>query len=178
MRIAISGSHRTGKSTLVAALADRLPAYETVDEPYHLLEEEGHLFAHPPSIEDFEAQLERSIETLREAGDDVLFDRCPADLLAYLSTHPGAEGVDHDRWYPEVRDAMRSLNLVVVVPIEAPDRITLDPSEDEGGMREEVDERVRELLMDDILDLGVEVVEVGGDVEERVRTVLDVVRGG
>jgi nicotinamide riboside kinase len=41
MRIAISGSHRTGKSTLVSELSALLPTYATVDEPYHLMEEDG-----------------------------------------------------------------------------------------------------------------------------------------
>lgn len=36
MRIAVSGSHRTGKSTLIAELAALLPGYSTVDEPYCL----------------------------------------------------------------------------------------------------------------------------------------------
>lgn len=42
MRIAISGSHRVGKSTLVEALGDALVGYATVDEPYHQLVEQGH----------------------------------------------------------------------------------------------------------------------------------------
>ena len=39
MRIAFSGAHRTGKSTLLAGVAERLPGYATVDEPYRLLDE-------------------------------------------------------------------------------------------------------------------------------------------
>ena len=59
MRIAISGSHRVGKTTLAEALAAELPGYELVPEPYYLLEEDGHVFAAMPSIEDFELQLAR-----------------------------------------------------------------------------------------------------------------------
>lgn len=59
MRIAFSGAHRVGKSTLIEALAARLPGYRTYDEPYHLLEEEGHDFSDPPTPEDFERQLRR-----------------------------------------------------------------------------------------------------------------------
>src|SRR5688572_1296873 len=111
MRIAISGSHRTGKSTLLAELAARLPQYTSVDEPYHLLEEEGHELSHPPSREDFEAQLERSIEEVRAAGDDTLFDRCPLDLLAYLAVHEDADGFDLERWLPVVQEAVEALDL-------------------------------------------------------------------
>jgi len=61
MRIAVSGSHHTGKSTLLADLAEQLPGYTTIPEPYELLEEEGYDFAQPPALEDYVRQLERSI---------------------------------------------------------------------------------------------------------------------
>lgn len=41
MRVAVSGSHATGKSTLVRELAERLPDFTAIDEPYYLLAEEG-----------------------------------------------------------------------------------------------------------------------------------------
>jgi len=44
-----------------------LPGYAFVPEPYHLIEEDGYEFADPPSPEDFEAQLERSMIALEEA---------------------------------------------------------------------------------------------------------------
>ena len=87
MRIAISGSHRTGKSTLLEELSERLPRYSTVEEPYVLLEEEGYSFATPPTLEDYEAQLERSLECMKLPGRDILFDRCPADFLGYALSH-------------------------------------------------------------------------------------------
>ena len=64
MRVAFSGTHRSGKSTLLEHVAERLPRYATVDEPYYLLEEEGYETAEEPSIQDFEAQLERSLSSL------------------------------------------------------------------------------------------------------------------
>ena len=77
MRIAVSGTHFSGKSTLVEELAAALPGYLAVEEPYFLLMEEGHEF-------DFELQLERSIELLSGSEPDVIFDRCPVDMLGYL----------------------------------------------------------------------------------------------
>lgn len=81
MRIAISGSHLVGKTTLAEALADALPDHQLVPEPYHLLEEEGYEFGEMPSIEDFELQLERSFHCLQESGPAVVFDRCPLDMI-------------------------------------------------------------------------------------------------
>src|SRR5262249_31349479 len=85
VRIGVSGTHRTGKSTLVGDLAEQLPGYRVVDEPYHLLEEEGYEFSDPPTLEDWVEQLRRSIEELEgDPSPDLLLDRCPLDLLAYL----------------------------------------------------------------------------------------------
>ena len=172
MRIAISGTHRTGKSTLVAALAASLPTYKTVDEPYCSMEEDGHEFSQPPSLEDFEAQLERSIADLNESGSDVLFDRCPLDILGYLLAHADADAFEQDAWLPSVKEAVQTLDLVVFVPIEHPDRIRVARSHDEGTPRAVVDEALQEILLDDSLQLGVETLTVEGDIEARVRSVL------
>ena len=52
MRIGISGTHGTGKTTLAEALCAHLPGHLTADEPYYLLEEEGYEFDFPPSTDD------------------------------------------------------------------------------------------------------------------------------
>jgi predicted ATPase len=171
MRIAVSGAHRTGKTTLVHALARALPGFVAVEEPYHLLEEEGHAFADPPSLEDFERQLERSIAAVLGEDEDRIFDRCPADVLAYLTTHHDADAFDADAWMPRVRDAMGRLDLVVFVPVEHPDRVKVSDPED-AAWRRRVDGELRDVLLADRRELGVEAVEVAGTLRERVRQVL------
>lgn len=176
MRLAVSGSHRTGKSTLISRLSELLPAYATFDEPYHSMEEEGHEFSFPPSIEDFEAQLERSLQDLNEDAEDALFDRCPLDFLGYLAAHEDAASLDVEEWLPQVREALETLDLIVFVPIEARDRIALSASDERDDTREPIDEKLREILVDDCFELGVEVLEVEGDVEERARAVMRRIR--
>lgn len=171
MRIAFSGSHRVGKTTLVERVAERLPGYATVDEPYDLLEEDGHEFAEQLSLEDFEAQLARSLTALDDAGHDVLFDRCPVDVLAYLLEHEDATAFAPDDWLEQIRDAVHTLDLVVFVPIEAADRIALAPHED-AEHRRAVHERLCDLLIDEALRADVEVLTVGGDVRARTDQVM------
>jgi len=171
MRIAVSGAHRTGKTTLVEELCHALPAYVAVDEPYHLLEEEGHEFAAMPCLGDFELQLARSIESIFEDGEDRIFDRCPADILAYLITHRESDGFDVERWLPRVRRAMERLDLIVFVPIEQPDRVTVSAA-DHAALRRIVDEEIREIVLEDRWEFGVEALEVTGTPRERVRQVL------
>jgi hypothetical protein len=168
MRIAFSGTHRTGKSTLLARVAELLPGHETVDEPYRLLEEEGAELAEEPSLEDFEAQLERSLTALEEAdGADVLFDRCPFDILAYLLTHAEADAFDLDQVREPVHRAMATLDVVVFVPIEPHDRIPL-ASHESKALRRAVHDKLEELYD----DYEGEVLRVEGDVEARARAVL------
>ncbi|MDQ2643928.1 MAG: ATP-binding protein [Myxococcota bacterium] len=172
MRIAISGSHRTGKSTLIEALSDRLPGYEVVAEPYASLEEEGHELSHPPTVEDFVAQLERSISDLNEAGEDVLFERCPLDFLAYLACHEQADAFELEDFLPALREALQRLDLVVFVPIEGRDRIRFSRADDEDESRALVHEELEELLLEDPLELGLEPLVVEGSPETRARAVL------
>ena len=55
MRVGVSGTHGTGKTTLAEALCAHLPGHVVADEPYCLLEEEGYDFGFPPSLEDYPA---------------------------------------------------------------------------------------------------------------------------
>jgi hypothetical protein len=170
MRIAVSGAHRTGKTTLIEELSRTLATYTVVDEPYHLLEEEGHEFAELPALEDFELQLERAIESLDDAGDDHLFDRCPGDILAYLLTHPDADAFEPEPWLERVRAAVARLDLIVFVPIEnrAADR-------DDDDWRRRVDEELRAIILEDRWAFGVKAIEVSGRTRERARQVLALV---
>jgi hypothetical protein len=68
MRVGISGTHGTGKTTLAGALCAHLPGHVMADEPYYLLEEEGHEFGFPPSLEDYRALLARSLRSADPAS--------------------------------------------------------------------------------------------------------------
>jgi predicted ATPase len=173
MRIAFSGTHRAGKTTLLEAVASRLPRYRAIEEPYHLLEEEGVEFSNPPAVEDFVRQLERSLLELEEAPANALLDRCPLDFLAYLrALDPDFE---LEEWLLRAGGALPSLDLIVVVPIEEPDLILLPPDEDRR-LRRTVDEGIRAMVLEDSFDFGLTTIEVQGDVEERVRQVMRAVR--
>jgi predicted ATPase len=171
MRIAVCGTHGTGKTTLVESLAAHLPGHAVIDEPYRQLEEEGEAFAERPVADDVERQLELSIASLEASDADVLFDRCPADLLAYLESVDGADSVDLQAWIDGARPAMSRLDLLVFVGIEQPDRI------DGAGLRfrrlrRDVDEALRDIVLDDRWSFGVPVIEVTGSTADRVEQIL------
>jgi len=173
MRVAFSGTHRVGKTTLLEAVSAVVPAYDVVAEPYHLLQDEGHEFCDPPTVADFEHQLQRSIAVVSAARSDALIDRCPLDFVAYLRVLD--EDFEPEPWMDAIERAMAALDLVVVVAIEGPDRIRLPAGED-ARLRRAVDEQIRTLVLDDAFELGFATMEVDGDVNTRARQVLRALR--
>ncbi len=171
MRIAVSGTHFSGKSTLIASLLKQLPHYRAVEEPYILLEEQGYEFSNPPSIEDFELHLHCSIRTILESGSCTLFDRCPFDFLAYAIAL--GNPVDIEDWVLKMEDAIQFLDLIVFIPIESRDRIYIPPSED-SELRRNVDENLQDMLLDDSLGIleNIEILEITGSLEKRVKMVI------
>ncbi|MCA9736692.1 MAG: AAA family ATPase, partial [Gemmatimonadetes bacterium] len=173
MRVAVTGSHRVGKTTLAQAIADALGDHDFADEPYHELVADGYLFSHPPDPDDFEAQLEYALDALGDEAPNVVFDRCPVDLLAYLMVTCQNDERVIARWREPVRRAMRSLDAVVFVPVEAPDVIDFGQDEDPTDSRGAVDEALRELLLGDHLELEVEILEVRGPLDRRTTASLE-----
>jgi hypothetical protein len=169
MRIAISGAHFSGKSTLIAALLKQFPHFTSVEEPYVLLEEQGYEFSHPPSIEDFGEQLEFSVKSIMESRNNTFFDRCPLDFLAYALAF---EDIEVDDWIQKMDCAIQMLDLIIFLPIEDRDRIPIPESED-LKLRKKVDEYLQDMLLNDSLGIlkNLEVIEVMGDVEKRARMV-------
>lgn len=174
MRIAIVGSHRVGKTSLAEALAQALPGHERVPEPYEVLEEQGEEFADPPSLEDFESQLECALQLSQEAGANAVFDRCPLDILAYLVVHEDADGFYLEDWQASIREAVATLDLVVYVPIEDPDVVPVPARE--LPLRAEADMVVQDLVVADGYGFGQQTFTVTGTIASRVEQVLARIR--
>ena len=133
------------------------------------------MFPELPTIEDFELQLERSLESLEEGAPNVIFDRCPADILGYLLVHSDVDVFDLDSWLPRVRAAIGTIDLIVFLPVEEPDRIVL-PSSQDAEYRQLVDEKLKEIVLEDPLGLDVDVVEVSGSPRTRSDRALAAIR--
>ena len=173
MRVGISGTHGTGKTTLAGALCEHLPGHVPVDEPYYLLEEEGYDFGFPPSLEDYRALLARSLRSLSSPPllPGVVFDRTPLDYLAYLA----ATGADAEREAdtPALKPALASLNLLVITVI-TPETEQLLPTPELPALRAAMNEALLELVYADPLGAWADlpVLELDGPLDARLRTVL------
>lgn len=174
MRIAIAGTHFSGKTTLVHALADRLGGHHRLQEPYVYMVEGGYTFSDPPSVEDYDEQLATLSDFLSD-NEDTIFDRSPLDFLAYAQSVPRGPAVNLARWRDVCEYPMSLVDVIVYCPIETPDRITV-PLGESRKFRRRVDEKLRELVVEDTLDLigDITVIEVSGSVDERVEQVLSV----
>jgi hypothetical protein len=158
MRIAVSGSHGTGKSTLIAGFLAARPGYLHEAEAFEALADDIDLTdSEGPTAEGLEALLEHSISALlrHAAGASVVFERSPMDYLAYAaaarsSWEAGAAARFLDASVPRVREAARALDLIALVPLskDIPPRPGESPR-----YRRRVDEALRRALLDDHYDL-------------------------
>jgi len=126
MRIAISGTHCSGKTTLVEEFLRAHPDFTHEPEPYEVMVEDyGEEFSAVPTVEDFYRQLEFNVARLRshQTGERVIFERCPLDFLAYMLA---LRQLDRDDDSAGLIDAARSmaieavprLELIVFLPLE------------------------------------------------------------
>lgn len=104
-----------------------------------------------------------------ESQKNTLFDRCPLDCLAYALA---LGEVDVDSWIQKMNSAIQLLDLIVFLPIEDRNRIPIPVSED-LKLRKKVDENLQDILLNDSLGIlkDIEIIEVMGSVEKRVRMV-------
>lgn len=168
MRIAVSGAHRVGKTTLIEKLRESLPEYECRAEAYYELAEAGYDFSEIPTPDDYIAQLEYSIKQITTSEDKVIFDRCPVDMLAYIQATGEFDDFDIQSWYRRVQDVMCEIDLLVFVPVEEPDLIDC-PESDLPELRHQVNE----LLTEWIWDFDTDVVEVAGSPMARKNEVVE-----
>lgn len=171
MRIAVSGTHCTGKSTLIEEFLQAHPDFAHEPEPYTVLVEEfGEEFSAEPCVEDFYRQLEFNINRLREHARDVrvIYERCPIDFLAYIDV---LDSQAAQAALGLVSDAIQYLDLILYLPLDDTLELT---SEEFPKLREAVDRRLSAIFNEDefgiVSSCNVVVIEARGSVTKRLRT--------
>jgi Predicted nucleotide kinase (related to CMP and AMP kinases) len=164
MRIAITGTHRVGKTTLAEKLQELFSDYEYYAEPYFELEEVGYIFPETPTADDYLAQLEYSIKQIAKSDNNAIFDRCPVDLLAYIQATD--DTLNLQSIFGKVQNVMEEIDLLIFVPIEEPDIISCSVSE-LPELRYQVDDILRDLIS----DFDIEMIEVKGNLSERLNQI-------
>jgi AAA domain len=158
MRIAVSGSHGTGKSTLIAAFLERRPEFAHEPEAYEILADEVDLAGDDgPSREGLESLLRWTLDAVARhaAGARVVHERSPVDYLAYAAASrrawpPGDASDFLSAFVPAVREAVGDLDLIAFLPVS---RAIPGRPDENPGFRRRVDRELRRALLDDDYDL-------------------------
>lgn len=171
MRIVISGTHASGKSTLLSDFALAHPEYAQLSDPFDLIDDT----AVAASAASFFRQLTLSADRLRELspGASVVAERGPLDFLAYLAALAELERSSTapdlmERGYEIAASAFLHVDLLVLLPLNAADHIWV-PNEEDLELRAEMDAQLFELSDDpDIIGDGTRIVEITGDRSQRL----------
>jgi len=127
MRIAVSGSHSLGKSTVVNDWVARHPHFNREEEPYRALGLHGPyeiLFRDASTRLHNGIQLYYSISRVHRyaaPADDVIFDRAPVDYLAYSQYTADTGCTDINDAFvasmvPAVTESLDRLDILAFVP--------------------------------------------------------------
>jgi predicted ATPase len=172
MRIAVSGTHGVGKSTLIEEFLRTHPEFVHEPEPYTVLVEDlGEEFSAEPRVEDFRRQLEFNIDRLQLHAPEerVIYERCPVDFLAYIDV---LERGSVEALLDPVSKAMQEIDLIVYLPFEDDQTIESEYPK----LQKAVDRRLSRMLLDDELGIiSCRVVEAKGSTAQRLRVVEDAI---
>lgn len=180
MRVAVSGTHCCGKSTLIDEFLFAHPDFAHEPEPYTVLADDyGEAFAAEPSPEDFYRQLEFNVNRLHRyhTGARVIFERSPVDFLAYMLALNDVRRGEDSTWFVQrslgiVMDAIQLLDLIVFLPLSDEDGSVISDSED-PELRSAVNGRLVGIFNDDDLNLfsshSPVVLEAMGSTAQRLR---------
>lgn len=180
MKIAVSGTHCIGKTTLIEDFVAKHNEFIPQREAYYQLQESSQAeFELELSYDNLAEQLDLSIEQLNQASPDsnLIYDRCPIDYIAYLLSIENDDMFDinnseiADR-FDDIRDALQQLDLIVFLPLS--DAQPIDYVEDDPEFREHADQQFKHLYREDPYDLfpnysQPKIIEVFGDREQRIQ---------
>jgi len=175
MRIVVSGTHASGKTTLIDDVIAMHGEYERWSDPFEVIDDA----LDEPDASTFFEQLISSARRLAAAdstGPPIIAERGPIDFLAYLAAlvelrRGGRSSALLDRGFEIAATSMRNVDLVVVLPLEHHDTIRIGDDED-AELRGAMNDALLELCDDpDLIGDGTTVIEVSGDRAARLAAV-------
>lgn len=159
MRIAVSGTHIMGKTTLIQDFIKVHSEYRHEIEPYYKLQDEESVeLALEPSLDNLLEQLDYSIDQLNQYANEsnIIFDRCPIDYIAYSMCAIEQDLIDINdteiaERFQAVKEALDSLNIIIFLPITK--EHSIEYTEENSAYRKAADRYFKKIYRDDILDI-------------------------
>lgn len=180
MRIAVSGTHFMGKSTLIEDFIKTHANYRSEIEPYYKLQDANLAeLSLEPSLDSLLEQLDFSIDQINQCAneDNVIFDRCPVDFIAYAMHLLDEDSIDINdsevsERFSEVRNALNILDLIIFLPITKENLI--EYTEENPVFRKAADKYFKKIYRDDVCDIfprygHPKIIELYGDRLTRIR---------
>ncbi len=174
MRIAVSGTHFIGKSTLIEDFIKKHPEYKSEIEPYYKLQNEKSMeLSLEPSLDSLLEQLDYSINQLSECSNqrNIIFDRCPVDFIAYAMCALDEDDMDVNdsevsERFPDIKTALNNLDFILFLPITKENAI--EYTEENPAYRKLADKCFKKIYRDDVCDIfpkynHPKVIEISGD---------------
>lgn len=169
MRIVVSGTHASGKTTLIGEFAAAHPSYVVWDDPFEAIEDSGE----EPDAGGFFAQLLIAADRLCESPGptQLVAERGPLDFLAYLAALESLERPTRSnslfrRGIGPTRRAMAHVDLIALLPLDARHVIDVPPDED-PELRLAMNDALLDLADDPDLTGAAVVIELVGGPAER-----------
>ena len=190
MRIAISGSHSLGKSTVVNDWVAAHPDFHREEEPYRVLGLNGPYeicFREASTRLQNGIQLYYNISRIHRyptTADKVIFDRAPVDYIAYsqYTANQGTTDIDDDfveSMVPAVRESLDHLDILAFVPKS--DAWPVEMEEDgirpvDDAYRDEVDTIYKEIYRNSRFNIipksgGPRIIELFGSPMQRLEQI-------
>lgn len=194
MRIAVSGSHSLGKSTVVNDWVSTHPDYFREEEPYRALSLKGPYqinFREESTKLQNGIQLYYNISRIHRYADSsskVIFDRAPIDYIAYsqYTANHGKSDIDQEfieSMIPAIRESLDHLDIIAFIPKS--DEWPVEIEEDgirpiDHSYRDEVDTIFKEIYRDNRYDLmpinnRPTILELHGPAEWRIEQLNNVI---
>jgi hypothetical protein len=159
MRIAVSGTHFLGKSTLIDDFIKHHSEYTQEIEPYYKILEERTLESSlEPSLESSIEQLNYSIKQISSLANqkNVIFDRCPVDFIAYAMCALEQDAIEIyesaiAEYFPDIKEALNNLDLIVFIPLCKENSI--EYTEENPVYRKMADKYFKQIYRDDVCDI-------------------------
>lgn len=172
MRIIVSGTHASGKSTLISDFTLRHPDFTVLPDPFDLIDEAWD----QPSAAMFARQLGVTARRLGpdEGAGNVIAERGPLDFLAYLLALDEVTGASSspellERSAIVTSEALGHVDLLVMLPLNSADAIEVGADED-PELRSAMNDVLMDLVYDpDLVGSRLKVVEVVGSRSDRLR---------
>jgi hypothetical protein len=188
VRIAVSGSHSLGKSTVVNQWVETHPHYIREEEPYRALSLHG---PYEIKFRELSTRLHNGIQIYYNISrihryskptDQVIFDRCPVDYIAYSQYTANQASTDIDTAFvesmvPAAKECLDHLDILAFVPKSQQWPVAM---EEDGirpvdhSYRDEVDTIFKQIYRDGRFDLisehdGPKLIELIGSPKQRIK---------